>query len=78
MSEWQSKRTMSGREFKRIIKELGMTQVGAGRYIGLSGRTARRIVLGQSEIPVAAALLLRSLVAHNEKPLVPNWQRGDN
>ena len=78
MSEWQKERKMSGRQFKTIIKQLGMTQVGAGRYIGVSGRTARRIVLGQSEIPAAAALLLRSLVAHNEKPLVPKWQRGDN
>lgn len=78
MSEWQKERKMTGRQFKTIIRQLGMTQVGAGRYIGLSGRTARRIVLGESEIPVAAALLLRSLVAHNEKPLVPKWQRGDN
>lgn len=72
---WQADREMSGREFKTIIKTLGMTQAGAGRYLGISERTARRVVIGQSELPPSAVLLLRSLNHHDELPEVPKWKR---
>lgn len=72
---WQKERTMSAFQFKRIVKELGMSQGGAGRYIGVSVRTLRRMVKGQSEVPTSVALLLRSLVAHKEEPLVPKWRQ---
>lgn len=72
---WQKERSMTAFQFRRIVRELGMSQAGAGRYIGVSLRTLRRIVKGQAEVPTAAALLLRSLVAHKEKPLVPKWER---
>jgi DNA-binding transcriptional regulator YiaG len=76
LSDWQKERTMSAFQFKKIVKQLGMTKAGAGRYIGVSPRTLRRIVAGQSKVDAAQALLLRSLVAHNEKPVVPKWERG--
>jgi DNA-binding transcriptional regulator YiaG len=72
---WQNERTMTATQFKRIVKDLGMSRAAAGRYIGVSLRRLRRITKGQSEVPESAALLLRSLVAHGEKPLVPKWKQ---
>lgn len=72
---WQNERTMTATQFKRIVKDLGMSRAAAGRYIGVSLRRLRRITKGQSEVPESAALLLRSLVAHGEKPVVPKWEQ---
>ena len=44
--DWQLKRTMSATQFKRIVKELGMSKAAAGRYIGVSLRRLRRITKG--------------------------------
>lgn len=71
---WQKQRRMTALQFKRIVKQLGMSQAGAGRYIGVSPRTLRRMVKGQAVIPASSVLLLRSLVAHNEQPIVPKWE----
>jgi hypothetical protein len=78
MSDWQKERLMTPRQYKMIIKELGLNKASAGRYVGVSGRTSHRYVSGDAEIPIATALLLRSLVAHGETPVVPKWKRGDN
>jgi hypothetical protein len=78
MSEWQKDRTMTGRQYKLIIKALGLNQAAAGRYTGVSARTSRRYITGHAEVPTSTALLLRSLVAHGETPVVPKWKRGDN
>jgi hypothetical protein len=55
-----------------------MTQEGCGRYIGVSVRTLRRMVAGKAKIPVSAILLLQSLLAHGELPVVPPWDREAN
>lgn len=70
---WQEQRTMSALQFRKTIKTLGMSKGAAGRYIGISQRTVFRLAGGQAVVPTYVALLLRSLVAHNEKPLVPKW-----
>jgi DNA-binding transcriptional regulator YiaG len=72
---WQTERTMTPRQFKAAIKSLGMTQAGAGRYLGLSERTARRYISGDAKPSAAEVLLLRSLIEHNEVPIVPKWHR---
>lgn len=72
---WQLERRMSAAQFKRICKTLNISKAAAGRYIGVSLRRLRRITKGQSEVPESAALLLRSLVAHGEQPVVPKWER---
>ena len=71
MRNWQYERSLTPRQFKTIIKQLGITQVGAGRYIGVSRRTVGRMVKGQADIPASVVLLLRPLEAHGEKPVVP-------
>ena len=78
MSEWQKERQMTPRQYSMIIKQLGLNKASAGRYTGVSGRTSHRYISGDAAIPTATALLLRSLVAHNERPIVPKWKRGDN
>jgi DNA-binding transcriptional regulator YiaG len=72
---WQHQREMTPTQYKRIIKELGMSQAGSGRFLGFSERTARRFISGQAIIPPAAALLLRAMVVHKEVPIVPSWER---
>jgi DNA-binding transcriptional regulator YiaG len=72
---WQEQRTMSALQFRKTIKTLGMSKGAFGRYTGISQRTVFRIAKGQSQLPASAVLLLRSLVAHGEQPVVPPWQR---
>ena len=76
-SVWQCHRAMSPREFSRTIARLGMSQAGAGRYLGVSERTAYRYAKGETDIPAAQVLLLRALVALDIKPLVPRWTRRE-
>jgi len=76
--DWQMERSMSPRAYRRAITALGLNQASAGRYLGVSARTSRRYCTGDTEVPVAAALLLRACIAHKVEPLVPVWVRGDN
>jgi len=73
MDDWQKEREMSPRAFKLAIKRLGMSQGGAGRYLGVSDRTAARYCAGDAAVPTASALLLRCLIANQIKPVVPSW-----
>jgi len=73
---WQTERSMTPTQYKRIIKALGMTQGGAGRFLGVSVRTAHRYCSGEAEIPTSVALLLRAMVHHGEEPAVPQWKRA--
>lgn len=76
LSNWQEHRKMTGKQYEAITKRLGLSQAGAGRYVGVSERTSRRFITGEAEIPVAVALLLRALVHFKEAPLVPKWVRN--
>ena len=72
---WQDERAMTRKQYRETIAQLGLTQAGAGRYLGVSERTAHRYVSGDAEVPASAALLLRSLIHHNEQPIAPAWVR---
>ena len=71
---WQN-RTMTPDQYAWYINKLGMTQAGAGRFLGISERTSRRYIRGEGEIPPAQALLLRSMYFHKDTPVVPKWTR---
>jgi len=73
---WQDDREMTKEEYSAIIHRLGMNKSQAGRYLGVSLRTAQRYWDGLSTVPTASALLLRALVHYNIPPAVPPWQRG--
>jgi len=73
-NDWQYERSMSPRQYERTIRQLGLDQAKVGRFLGISERTSRRYISGDTEIPTAVALLLRCCVAHNITPLVPKWR----
>jgi hypothetical protein len=77
---WQApvQRHMSPRQLALVTKELGLNKAAAGRFIGVSARTARRMFKGTADIPTAVALLLRLMLKHKEAPLVPAWKREQN
>ncbi len=58
---------MTARQFKLALDKLGLSQMGAGRMLGIDGRTVRRYVAdgspGARGIPEPLAKLLRLAVA---------------
>jgi DNA-binding transcriptional regulator YiaG len=55
--------TVTGKEFKRAIKRLNVSQLGAGRLLGVDGRTIRAWIADDSRIPNAVAILIRLAIA---------------
>jgi transcriptional regulator with XRE-family HTH domain len=49
-------------QFRAALKELGLSQLKAGRLLGSSGRSARRWAGGHAAVPESAAMLLRLLM----------------
>lgn len=74
ITNWQTQRTMTGRQYSAALKALGLNQSSAARYLGIPPRQSRRYVSGDAEIPTPTALLLRSLIAHGDKPIVPTGE----
>ena len=71
---WQDNREMTKEEYSQAIHRLGMNKAQAGRFLGVSPRTAYRLWDGIVPVPTATALLLRSLLHHKETPTVPRWE----
>lgn len=59
---------MDASEYRALIAELGLTQVEAARFLGVSDRTSRAWALGQNDVPPAIALFLRYLAADAVTP----------
>ena len=55
--------TVTGKEFKRTLERLNVSQLGAGRLFGVDSRTIRAWVADAAKIPEAVAILVRLLVA---------------
>ena len=70
---WQI-RTMPPLEYRRAIHTLRLNKAQAGRYLGISERTAHRYWDGDAKVPAAHALLLRALIHYNEPPEVPPYE----
>jgi hypothetical protein len=58
---------MNKTEYRDLLEKLGMTQQGAARFFGVSGRSSRRFASGD-DIPPAIELLLRVMVAKKLTP----------
>ena len=58
---------MSPAQYRWYIKALGMSQAGAGRYLGVSERTSRRFSRGEAEVPTSMVLLLRCSIPPRRK-----------
>jgi hypothetical protein len=69
--DWQDKRTMSGEEYQRILARWDLSYADGGRFLGVSDRHSRRYAHDEIKIPVPTVLLLRSMLAHGERPKLP-------
>ena len=70
---WQI-RSMPPLEYRRAIHTLRLNKAQAGRYLGISERTAHRYWDGDAKVPAAHALLLRALIHYGEPPEVPPYE----
>lgn len=59
---------MTPAQYEAAIEKLGLSQRGAGRFLGVDERTSRKWVAGDSRIPESAAKLLRLMVKLGLKP----------
>jgi hypothetical protein len=53
---------MKGREFKRALRQVGLTVYSAAPFLGLSLSTTYRIARGEYDAPESAAKLLRIMI----------------
>ena len=78
MTDWQRERTMTPQQYALALNALGLSQLAAGRWLGVSPRTSRRYITGNSTIPPAHAMLLRAAVHYKWKLLVPKRRPRDS
>ena len=76
MSDWQNMRQMTPREYQRSLDYLGINPGQAARWLGVSNRTSYRYRDGDTDIPAAQVLLLRTFVEYKIKPAVPPYVKG--
>lgn len=53
---------MTPKQYAEIIERLGLSQRGAGKFLGVDERTSRKWIAGDARIPESAAKLLRLMV----------------
>jgi plasmid maintenance system antidote protein VapI len=78
MTNWQYERTMTPVEYGVFLELLGLSQLAAGRWLGVSPRTSRRYITGNATIPPAQVLLLRAALQYKWKLVVPKRRPGDS
>lgn len=59
---------MTAEQFRAALSQLAYTQVGAGRMLGLNGRTVRHYAKGDREVPAPVVKLLRLALAGKITP----------
>ena len=55
-------------QYATAIEKLGLSQRGAGKFLGVDERTSRKWIAGDARIPESAAKLLRLMVRLKIKP----------
>lgn len=53
---------MNSKQYRDALDKLGMSQVAAGRLLGVGARTSRRWALDEARIPDPVAILLLLLL----------------
>ncbi len=56
---------MTSAQYRDAIARLDLSQVAAGKFLGVNARTSRHWALGESRVPHAVAILLRLMVKLN-------------
>ena len=59
---------MTPDQYKRAIKKLGLSQVRAARFLGVSDRHGQRMATGHVEIPPSVAHLLKLMLRYEVSP----------
>jgi hypothetical protein len=59
---------MTPNQYRKAIEALGLSQVRAGLFLGVSPRTSQGYALGEFPVPEAIAKLLRLMVRLNLNP----------
>jgi DNA-binding transcriptional regulator YiaG len=59
---------MTPKQYAEAIERLGLSQRGAGKFLGVDERTSRKWIAGDARIPESAAKLLRLMVHLKLKP----------
>lgn len=59
---------MTTDEYRTILAEIGLTQSGAARLLGVDPRTSRKWACGERDIPEPAARFLRLILAAKISP----------
>jgi DNA-binding transcriptional regulator YiaG len=54
---------MNSDEYRAALIQLGLTQVGAAKLLGVDERTSRRWANGERDVPGSAARFLQYLIA---------------
>lgn len=53
---------MTPNQFKTAIAKLGLSQVKAGHFLGISPRQSRRLIAGDGVVPTSVEKLLRLML----------------
>ena len=53
---------MTPKQYAAVIEKIGLSQRGAGKFLGVDERTSRKWVAGDARIPQAVGMLLRLMV----------------
>jgi hypothetical protein len=59
---------MTPKQYRAAIDYLGLSQVRAGKFLGVTGRASQRWALGESRVPEAVAILLRLMISLELSP----------
>lgn len=54
--------------YRELIELLGMTQIGAAKFMDIGERTSRRWAVGDVEVPLAVLMLLETMVHESLTP----------
>ena len=69
---------MKGNQFKKLLRTVGLNQVTAARFLGISLRQVARIAAEEYELDRAASLLLLTMEHWKLKPhhIDPTWKES--
>jgi hypothetical protein len=59
---------MTAQKYRNAIEALDLSQIRAGRFLGVPTKTSSRWALGESRVPEAVGILLRLMIAMKLSP----------
>jgi hypothetical protein len=59
---------MTSRQYRAAIETLGLSQIRAGKFLGVPTKTSSRWALGESRVPEAVSMLLRLMLSLKLSP----------